>query len=70
MGCDGFDVGDARAWRCHFLVYTSFIFFCPFSGFGLEHTLWISLFVVFPCFLCGIAYVGASFGFHFDAVRY
>ena len=46
MGCDGFDVGDARAWRCHFLVYTSFIFFCPFSGFGLEHTLWISFLVV------------------------
>lgn len=46
MGCDGFDVGDARAWRCHFLVYTSFIFFCPFSGSGLEHTLWISLSLV------------------------
>ena len=51
MDCDDLDVGETRAWRCYFLVYTSFGFFvCSFSGFGLEHTLWISLLVVFLLF--------------------
>ena len=46
MDCDDLDVGETRAWRCYFLVYTSFGF-CPFSGFGLEHTLWISFGCIF-----------------------
>jgi hypothetical protein len=27
MDCDDLDVGDTGAWRCYFLVYTSFGFF-------------------------------------------
>jgi hypothetical protein len=51
MDCDDLDVGDTRAWRCLIsFVYQLRGFFCPLSGFGLEHTLWISLLVVFLLF--------------------
>jgi hypothetical protein len=72
MDCDDFDVGDTRAWRCliSFLYQLRGFFFvrCPVS---VLSTLFGYLFwLYFSYFLCGIAYVGASFGFRFDAVRY
>jgi hypothetical protein len=68
MDCDDLDVGGHVRGDTIFLCIPASVF-VPFFGFGLEHTLWISL-LYFSCFLCGIAYVGASFGFRFDAVRY
>jgi hypothetical protein len=53
-----------------FLCIPASVFFCPFSSFGLEHTFGYFFWLYFSCFLCGIAYVGAFFGFRFDAVRY
>jgi hypothetical protein len=70
MDCDNLDVGEHVRGDAIFLCIPASVFFVRSPVSGLEHTLWISLFVVFPCFLCGIAYFGASFGFHFDAVRY
>jgi hypothetical protein len=43
MDCDDLDVRDTRA-----CIPASV--FVPFFGFGLEHTLWISLLVVFSLF--------------------
>lgn len=46
MDCDDLDVGEHVRGDAIFLCIPASVLFCPFSGFGLEHTLWISLLVV------------------------
>ena len=50
MDCDDLDVGETRAWRCYFLVYTSFGFFVCCSPVSVLSTLFGSLLVVFFLF--------------------